>query len=358
MNSMGVSDNNDYEEEIYYDFDDNHFHHYHQQQLPHTLSRLSLCTSRSTDYSMGDINPDDGAAASADVGQEYLDMIRMYMSRVSIEGSVDDADDDDDEDRQSFDNDVTSEKENVEGVISSILSMSDSGKYDEPGCYSLPVTPKQRSTSLEGSKKLSDLKYDIIVTPIDVAKLYASENEADLRKDGGFKRASKKNRRNSRRRILREKWLQRAWEMKKKQDRVVYDDDMNYFNGDNNRHGHRSGSGGEFGNDDHYRHQLMVITRPCGGRRSLCMDFEEVKACRDLGFEFEHESTMFEFSSRHSGRGGSTMDTASAGSDGTSTVSNWRISSPGDDPKDVKARLKVWAQAVALASASHSRLLS
>ncbi|KAI3830872.1 hypothetical protein MKW92_050980 [Papaver armeniacum] len=355
MNSMGVSDN-DYEEEIY-DFDDNHFHHYHQQ-LPHTLSRLSLCTSKSTDYSMCDINIDD-SAAGAGVGQEYLDMISMYMSRVSMEGSVVDADDDDDdEDRQSFDNDVTSEKEDVEGVISSVLSMSDSGKYDEPGCYSLPVTPKQRSTALGGSKNLSALNYDITVTPIDVAKLYASENEADLRKDGGLKRASKKNRRNSRRRILREKWLQRAWEMKKKQDRVVYDDDMNYFNGDNNRHGHRSGSGGEFGNDDHYRHQLMVITRPCGGRRSLCMDFEEVKACRDLGFEFEHESTMFEFSSRHSGRGGSTMDTASAGSDGTSTVSNWRISSPGDDPKDVKARLKVWAQAVALASASHSRLLS
>ncbi|KAI3968630.1 hypothetical protein MKX01_028780 [Papaver californicum] len=362
MNSMGVSDN-DYEEEIY-DFDDNnHYHHYQQQQdpqLPHTLSRLSLCTSKSTDSSMCDTNIDDGAAASASagVGQDYLDMIRMYMSRVSMEGSADD----DDEDRQSFDNDVTSEKENVEGVISSLLSMSDSGKFDEPGCYSLPVTPKQRSTTLRGSKKLSDLNYDIIVRPFDVAKLYASENEADLRKDGGLKRASKKNRRNSRRRILREKWLQRAWEMKKKKDRVVFDDDINYFNGDNNRHGHRfGGGGGDFGNDDHYRHQLMVITRPCGGRRSLCMDFEEVKACRDLGFEFEHESMMFEFSSRHSmnsGRGGSTMDTASAGSDGTSTVSNWRISSPGDDPKDVKARLKVWAQAVALASASHSRLLS
>ncbi|KAI3990219.1 hypothetical protein MKX01_029197 [Papaver californicum] len=303
---------------------------------------------------MGDLNTDAGAG----VGEDYLDMIRMYVSRVSMEGS----DDDDVEDRQSFDNDVTSEKENVEGVISSVLSMSDSGKFDEPGCYSLPVTPKQRSMTLgAGSKRLSDLNYDIIVRPIDVAKLYASENEADLRKDGGLKRASKKNRRNSRRRILREKWLQRVWEMQRKKDRVVYDDDINYFNGDNNRHGHRFGGGGDFGNDDHYRHQLMVITRPCGGRRSLYMDFEEVKACRDLGFEFEHESTVFEFSSRNSmnsGRGGSTMDTASAGSDGTSTVSNWRISSPGDDPKDVKARLKVWAQAVALASASHSRLLS
>ncbi|MCL7044409.1 hypothetical protein MKW94_029959 [Papaver nudicaule] len=348
---MGVSENDyDPEEEEICDFDDNHYHQYHNPQLPHTLSRLSICTSRS-DYSMCD-NTEDGAGAAADQQEDYLDMIRMYMSRVSMEGSVVDADDDEEEERQSFDNDndVASEKETVDGVTPSVISISDAGKHDEPGCYSLPVTPKQRSSAFN---------CDIIVRPIDVAKLYASENEADLRKDGGLKRASKKNRRNSRRRILREKWLRRAWEKKKKKkkkDRVVCDDDMNYYNEDRSRYGHRSG--GEFGNDEHYRHQLMVITRPCGGGRSLCMDFEEVKACRDLGFELEHESTTFEFSSRHSGRGGSTMDTASAGSDGTSTVTNWRISSPGDDPKDVKARLKVWAQAVALASASQSRLLS
>jgi hypothetical protein len=48
------------------------------------------------------------------------------------------------------------------------------------------------------------------------------------------------------------------------------------------------------------------------------------------------------------------VDTASSGGNSPASGS-WRISSPGDDPKDVKARLKVWAQAVALASAA-SRL--
>lgn len=32
----------------------------------------------------------------------------------------------------------------------------------------------------------------------------------------------------------------------------------------------------------------------------------------------------------------------------------WQCDGTGDDPKDVKARLKVWAQAVALASSSGS----
>ncbi|KAJ4727948.1 Protein of unknown function (DUF1685) [Melia azedarach] len=94
---------------------------------------------------------------------------------------------------------------------------------------------------------------------------------------------------------------------------------------------------------------VVVITRPKGGRRSLCMDLDEMKACRDLGFELEHERTL-EIPSRVS-LSGSTLDTSSGGN---SPIANWRISSPGDDPRDVKARLKVWAQAVALASASRN----
>ncbi|KAK7337607.1 hypothetical protein VNO77_18190 [Canavalia gladiata] len=92
---------------------------------------------------------------------------------------------------------------------------------------------------------------------------------------------------------------------------------------------------------------VMLITRPKGGNRTLCMDLEEVKACRDLGFELEHQRMLemppsLSFSN-------STLDTSSGSN---SPIANWRISAPGDDPRDVKARLKVWAQAVALASAS------
>jgi hypothetical protein len=70
---------------------------------------------------------------------------------------------------------------------------------------------------------------------------------------------------------------------------------------------------------------LVVITRPKGGRRSLCMDLEEVKACRDLGFELEHER-MLELPSSRVSLSGSTLDTSSGGD---SPIANWRISSPG-----------------------------
>ncbi|WOG83909.1 hypothetical protein DCAR_0103087 [Daucus carota subsp. sativus] len=103
---------------------------------------------------------------------------------------------------------------------------------------------------------------------------------------------------------------------------------------------------------------LRVITRPKGGKRALCMDMEEVKACRDLGFELEHQQ-MFDLSTTPSRMtlSASTLDTTSS-SGGSSPIPNWHISSPGDAPKDVKARLKVWAQAVALASSSSWRHLT
>ncbi|GMI75963.1 hypothetical protein like AT3G62070 [Hibiscus trionum] len=84
---------------------------------------------------------------------------------------------------------------------------------------------------------------------------------------------------------------------------------------------------------------VVVITRPKGGRRSMCMDMEEVKACRELGFELEHERVV-------------EMPPLSRFSSHSSSGGNWLISAPGDDPRDVKARLKVWAQAVARASTS------
>ncbi|KAL1350817.1 hypothetical protein HN51_014813 [Arachis hypogaea] len=83
------------------------------------------------------------------------------------------------------------------------------------------------------------------------------------------------------------------------------------------------------------RDGVVLITRPKGGNKTLCMGLEEVKACRELGFELELPPSL---------------ETSSSGAN--SPIANWRISSPGDDPREVKARLKVWAQAVALASAS------
>ncbi|EHA8586373.1 hypothetical protein COCNU_scaffold000258G000010 [Cocos nucifera] len=120
----------------------------------------------------------------------------------------------------------------------------------------------------------------------------------------------------------RERWLLRAWEMKK---RAAVTEGLD------------GGAGGV----------CRVLVRPRAGVGPMCMDMEEVKACRDLGLELPCDWTV-EIPCGHSG---STVDTTSRGN---SPVASWRISSAGkgDDPADVKAMLKVWAQVVAFQSAS------
>lgn len=148
---------------------------------------------------------------------------------------------------------------------------------------------------------------------------YKSENDE---KGGERKKWRKESRK------LREKWLERTWEKRKCK---AMDEEVENNSSSNNPSGES---------------ECVVLATPKGGRRSLCMDMEEVKACRDLGFDFQHEWTV---EIPHVRISSSTADTDSGGN---SPIANWRISSPGDDPKDVKARLKVWAQAVALASTS------
>ncbi|KAK8485881.1 hypothetical protein V6N13_015277 [Hibiscus sabdariffa] len=202
------------------------------------------------------------------------DHLGMYMSGLSIE---------------SFDADVDEEFRGKE-----LLQLSsDSDK--EPSCYSLPSTPPRRRS------RKGVLSHQ--------SKDYASENEAQK---GSFTRSKGK------RRIIRDRWEDESKSCRKKKDGELI---RGYSNNSGDSEGNSAG--------------LVVITRPKGGRRTLCMDLEEVKACRDLGFELEHER-MLEMPS----------------SGGNSPIASWRISSPGDDPRDVKARLKVWAQAVAPASTS------
>ncbi|CAA6653830.1 unnamed protein product [Spirodela intermedia] len=106
----------------------------------------------------------------------------------------------------------------------------------------------------------------------------------------------------------RERRLDRAWEMKRCND------------------GHRGGGGGG---------SACVVIRQSGpGAGSIYMDMEEVKACRDLGLELPCDWTV------------------EIPSGAFSPVSPVSISSPSSDAEDVKASLRVWAQAVALASAS------
>lgn len=219
--------------------------------------------------------------------------MNIYMSRLSIE---------------SFDGDADEEFSDEKEFKGLAELSSDSDK--EAGWYSMPGTPPRRSARRESISQEEEM--------MGTVKDYASENEAQKG------RLRQKVRRNLRRRrtVNSSKYVN-------KKDR-----DNNSASGESDQSG-GCGSG------------VVVITRPKGGRRSLCMGLEEMKACRDLGFELEHERTL-EMPGRVS-LSGSTLDTSSGGN---SPIANWRISSPGDDPRDVKARLKVWAQAVALASTS------
>uniref|UniRef100_A0A0E0MKV6 Uncharacterized protein n=1 Tax=Oryza punctata TaxID=4537 RepID=A0A0E0MKV6_ORYPU len=95
-----------------------------------------------------------------------------------------------------------------------------------------------------------------------------------------------------------------------------------------------------------------------GRARSLTDDdLEELKGCVDLGFGFSYEeipelcgtlpalelcysmSQRFLDDHHHPQPPPPPMPSPS--------IPNWKISSPGDSPDEVKARLKYWAQAVA-----------
>lgn len=96
-------------------------------------------------------------------------------------------------------------------------------------------------------------------------------------------------------------------------------------------------------------------------------DLDELKGCVDLGFGFSYDeipelcntlpalelcySMSQKFLDDHphhqKGFGSGSGSGSDSGSETSSPVPTWKISSPGDDPEDVKARLKFWAQAVA-----------
>ncbi|KAK4266505.1 hypothetical protein QN277_027412 [Acacia crassicarpa] len=96
-------------------------------------------------------------------------------------------------------------------------------------------------------------------------------------------------------------------------------------------------------------------------------DLDELKGCLDLGFGFSYDeipelcntlpalelcySMSQKFMDEHQKSPESSPEVPPSPADScsstSSSVANWKISSPGDHPEDVKARLKFWAQAVA-----------
>ncbi|CAL9235137.1 unnamed protein product [Arabidopsis halleri] len=94
-------------------------------------------------------------------------------------------------------------------------------------------------------------------------------------------------------------------------------------------------------------------------------DLEELKGCLDLGFGFSYDeipelcntlpalelcysmSQKFLDDKQQNLHKSPEEDDSPPPPTTTAPIANWKISSPGDDPDDVKARLKYWAQTVA-----------
>ncbi|CAM8987934.1 unnamed protein product [Rhodiola kirilowii] len=90
-------------------------------------------------------------------------------------------------------------------------------------------------------------------------------------------------------------------------------------------------------------------------------DLDELKGCVDLGFGFSYDEIpelcntlpalelCYSMSQKFLDEQQKSPDTSSegGGSSPSGPIANWKISSPGDRPEEVKARLKFWAQAVA-----------
>ncbi|TVU17917.1 hypothetical protein EJB05_33979, partial [Eragrostis curvula] len=159
---------------------------------------------------------------------------------------------------------------------------------------------------------------------------------------GGDARSMQQHRRSSfcvvrRERAAREAWLDRAWEAKRswhQRNGGAPDADTPVVV--------VVGKASDSSSPESEQQQHQAA----GG---VAMDVEEVRACRDLGLELPSDCTV---EIQCYGLSGASSPTNTAGSSGADSPCGV-ISSPGADPMDVKARLKVWAQAVALASTTH-----
>lgn len=243
--------------------------------------------------------------------EEEWDMSKR-MSRLSLEGSDGgDADDEagGDEEEQEEDGFEVPERSDVNAATAYRAWPPYENPQQAPSSASLPGTP-DRGAQAAGWPGAS-------------AKEYASETEARW-PPGADGRGGRRQRQHQRRwqRMGREAWLERAWRMRKQRRQLQEE-------------------------------VVPVVVLGGGGdspasRGGVAMDMEEVRACRDLGLDLPCDWTV-EIPTYYALSG---VDTASSGGNSPASAGSWRISSPGDDPKDVKARLKVWAQVVALASAS------
>ncbi|GJN38011.1 hypothetical protein PR202_gb27017 [Eleusine coracana subsp. coracana] len=264
------------------------------------------------DYYYDDTIAEEGEEEEEEDDDDEWDDMSKRMSRLSMEGSDGgDADDENDGgDVEEEDDEFDKARSDIDGATPYRPSV--------PSSASLPGTPDRATQAASQSSPW---------WPGPSSKEYASETEARWPPSGSGRRRHHHHHR--RERMMREVWLERAWRMRKQrrqmmQGQVVGEVPVVVVGG-----GEASSS-----------------PSAAAARGGVAMDMEEVRACRDLGLDLPGDWTVEIPCYALSG-----VDTASSGGNSPASGS-WRISSPGDDPNDVKARLKVWAQAVALASAS------
>ncbi|KAI8574871.1 hypothetical protein RHMOL_Rhmol01G0387000 [Rhododendron molle] len=309
-----------------HEFDDEGDYNYRPGH-PHNLSEMSMCTNNSTVYGFDDDCDNIGRGNYFHLDDGYSDTISMRMSQLSMEsfhsgdaGGHEDFSDDERECKEISGRGVSSD--------SDLESLGD--------CHLSPATPPRP----QWRNQSADLD-QVLLQQEKHKEYYTSKNKAKMMMMMNTMRGD---------RCRLERETSFGDPNKKK---IAVDDEA------------MIDSSSEGGSGDLVGRSMVIKTRPRGGGRSLCMDLEEVKACRDLGFDLEHDHRTTLHSSSSSSASvvimptttttslsiseTSTLDTSSGTN---SPITKWRISSPGDDPRDVKARLRVWAQAVALASTS------
>lgn len=207
---------------------------------------------------------------------------------------------------------------------------------------------------------LSDLNKPLS-KPIDIVY-----GDADQCRD--FSQFKKSRSRRSLYRSSREDWREKAWE--RKRDQALSEElscDNNYFS-DFQSSKTASDSASEEARADSPYSTLRRTSSTPRVRKLTNVDLDELKGCLDLGFGFNYEEMpelsntlpalelcyaigqQFQDDHHQKSSPVSTLDNMdSPNNEGyaQSPIANWKISSPGDHPQEVKERLKVWAQAVA-----------
>lgn len=279
------------------DFDDDGEYDYRPGH-PHNLSRV--CTNNSAVYGCDDEGDSVGGGNYFNVDDGCCDTISTHMSQLSMESfTYGDADE-----HEEFSDDERESKE-----ISGREVSSNSDQESLGDCYSLPATPPRPRSRNHGV----GLDQVLQLQPEKHKEYFTSKNKAKLRMNTT---------RRDRYRLERTSFG--AHDKKK----VVAAEDEAMID-----------SSGEEGSGDLVGSSVVIRTRPRGGRRSLCMDLDEVKACRDLGFDLEHDhcTTLHHSSSSVAVMPTTTTTSLSISenanldtSSGTnSPITKWRISSPG-----------------------------